>query len=100
MNTISPVKFWRNQKKIASLLGREGKIESYTIVHVPPAGFEVEAPYPVVLVNFGKSKYTAQLVDYQTKELKIGQKVKAVLRKIKEPDREGIIPYGIKFTPV
>lgn len=98
---ISPVKIWRHQKKIALLLGREGRIISWTVIRVPPAGYEEEAPYPVVLVELEKGKrLTAQLVDWQEEDLKIGQKVKAVYRRVRKPDLEGVIPYGIKFRPI
>ena len=99
--SISPVKIWRSQKKIQNLLGKVGTIISYSLVYVPPEGFESEAPYPVVLVEFpDKEKYTAQLVDWGEKDLKIGQKVQAILRKTRNPGLEGVIPYGIKFKPI
>ncbi len=95
----SPVKIWRNQKHIASLLGKEGKIVSWTMVRVPPAGFSSFAPYPVAVVALdGNRKITAQVVDYGT--VKIGMNVKVVLRRITEPSTEGIIPYGIKVKPL
>lgn len=100
MITQSPVKIWRGQKKIVRLLGKVGVIESFTIIRVPPVGFEGQAPYPVVLVSLGREKYVGQLVDYEKNSVSIGQKVKVVLRRVKEPSREGIIPYGIKFKPI
>jgi hypothetical protein len=96
----SPVKIWRNQKYIRDLLGQTGRIVSYTIVRVPPNGFASQAPYPVVLVSLKNNRVTAQLVDYDVKQLKIGQKVQAVLRKTKCIGKEGVIPYGVKFKPV
>ena len=61
---ISPVKIWRNQKKIASLLGKTGKIVSWTTIRTPPAGFAEQAQYPVVLVELdNKDRVMAQLVD-------------------------------------
>ncbi len=99
--SISPVKIWRNQKKITNTLGKEGKIISYSLVYVPPSGFENEAPYPVVLVETNdKERFVAQLIDWDKNDLSIGQKVKAVLRKTRNPGSEGIIPYGIKFKPI
>jgi len=78
---ISPVKVWRHQKEITYLLGREGKIISWTLIRVPPAGYERETPYPVVLVELEKTKrLVGQLVDWQFKDLKIGKRVKAVYR--------------------
>lgn len=98
---MSPVKILRNQKKIRNLLGQEGEIVTYTTVFVPPSGFESQAPYVVVVVQLinGK-KITAQLVDFDEQHLSIGQKVKTILRRTKDPGEEGIIPYGIKCTPI
>lgn len=98
---ISPVKIWRNQKKITSLLGRTGKIISWTIIRTPPASFMDQAPYGVVLVDLGGGgRLTAQLVDWQPKNLKIGQRVVTVVRRVTSPNADGVIPYGIKVKPV
>lgn len=96
----SPVKIWRNQKSIAKILGKTGKIVSWTVIRVPPAGFSSLAPYPVVLVELtGGERMTAQLVDWEEKYLTIGQRVVTVVRRVTEPNAEGIIPYGIKVKP-
>lgn len=98
---ISPVKIWRNQKKIQKILGLEGKILSWTKIYVPPSGFESQAPYVVVIVSLEKDRnYLAQLVEWEEKHLTIGQKVKSILRRTKEPGVEGVIPYGVKFKPI
>ena len=94
---VSPVKLWRNQKKIRESLGREGKIVSFTQISVPPLGFEAQAPYPVVLVDMGDKLQIGQLVDSELNDVRIGQKVKAIIRRVRQPDSEGVIPYGIKF---
>lgn len=98
---LSPVKIWRNQKKIQKFLGLNGKIVSWTRIHVPPSGFSNQAPYVVVIVQLDIGiRLTAQLVDWQEKHLAIGQKVKTILRRTKDPGEEGVIPYGIKFKPL
>ena len=97
----SPVKIWRNQKNIASLIGKTGTILSWTIVRVPPADFTDQAPYPVVLVELdGGKRVMCQLVDYDEKHLVFGQKVVTVVRRVTHPDADGIIPYGIKVKPL
>lgn len=98
--TISPVKIWRNQKKIQKLLGLEGIIISWTKIFVPPADFESQAPYVVAIVKFPEFCYTAQLVDFGEYHLKTGQKVQTILRRTRDPGTEGVIPYGIKFKPI
>lgn len=99
-NMISPVKIWRNQKHIREHLGKVGQIVTFTFIRVPPDGFEAHAPYPVVLVKLGDRNMVGQLVDFEASQLKVGQKVKAILRRVREPDAEGVIPYGIKFKPL
>ncbi|KKS97881.1 MAG: hypothetical protein UV73_C0004G0023 [Candidatus Gottesmanbacteria bacterium GW2011_GWA2_43_14] len=98
---ISPVKIWRNQKKIREILNQNGNIVSFTQVFVPPQGFESQAPYVVAIVKLESGRrYTAQLVDYDKKNLRVGQKVVTVLRRTRSAGDEGIIPYGIKFKPL
>lgn len=95
---ISPVKIWRRQKELRHILGKRGKILTWSFINVAPAAFKMLAPYPVVIVELDDgSKVTAQLVDYHKKDLKIGQKVIAVLRKVREVNSEDVIAYGIKF---
>jgi hypothetical protein len=98
---ISPVKIWRNQKKIATLVGVRGKIVSWTIISVPLSAFADQAPYPVVIVELeDKTRMTGQLVDWSQKDLAAGTKVKAVIRRLVKPDADGVIQYGIKFISI
>lgn len=97
----SPVKIWRNQKNIASLVRKIGTILSWTIIRVPPADYNDQAPYPVVLVEFENGmRYTCQLVDYDENHLAFGQKVITIIRRVTHPDQDGVIPYGIKVKPL
>lgn len=96
---ISPIKIWRNQKKIAQLVGKTGTIVAWTLIRVPPGDFTNQAPYPVVVVTLADRRITAQLVDWEEKHLVIGQKVVTVIRKVFETG-DGVIPYGIKVKPV
>lgn len=98
---LSPVKIWRNQKKVAELIGKTGRIISWTIVRVPPADFTDQAPYPVVVVELADEKrITAQLVDWTADELRFGQKVITVVRRVMRPTTEELIYYGIKVKPI
>ncbi len=96
----SPVKIWRTQKKISQHLGKKGVIVSFTLIRVPPLGFENQAPYPVVLVDLGKEKLIGQLVDWQWSDLRLGRQVEVVLRRVKSASQEAVIPYGFKFKPL
>lgn len=78
-------------------LSDKGKIVSYTIIRVPPKNFSFQAPYPVAIIELdGGGRITAQIADASQDEVKIGERVKIVLRKIQEEGKEGIICYGYK----
>lgn len=97
----SPVKLWRNQKYIRDLAQKTGTVISWTFIRVPPGGFAGLAPYPIVLVKLDNGNtITAQLVDYTSEHLATGTKVITVVRRIMDPNSDGVIPYGIKVRPV
>lgn len=97
----SPVKIWRNQKKIAQLLGKTGEIRSWTLIRVPPGDFMDQAPYPVVLVRLDDGRnIEAQLVDWLPEHIALGTKVKIVVRRVTHPDADGVITYGIKVKQI
>ncbi len=97
----TPVKSWRRSKKVASLLGKEGKILHLTYIRVPSREFVKQAPYPVVIVALAnEQRMIGQLVDWGQEDLVSGRKVIAILRRITTDDAEGIISYGIKFRPL
>lgn len=97
----SPVKLWRRQKFIPELLGKTGRIVSWTIIRTPPIGFKQYAPYIAALIEFDDGQRMAgQVVDVKLDEVRTGQKVEAILRKVREAEAEGVIPYGIKFRVV
>jgi uncharacterized OB-fold protein len=98
---LSPIKIWRNQKKIARLIGLTGEIISWTFIRVPPADFSSLAPYPVVLVRLENgNNLMAQMVDFTESDLVFGKKIVTVLRRVTEPNTDGIIPYFIKVKPI
>lgn len=95
---ISPVKIWRRQKIIREILGKEGRIISWTKIFISSASFKRQAPYFVILVELeDKKRVVGQLVDFDKEKLDFGLKVKAILRRVRETKEEDIIPYGVKF---
>jgi len=99
--TTSPVKLWRRQKDTVALIGKTGKIILWTIIRVPAKSFTDQAPYPVVIVKMDNGKkIVGQLVDWQKENLVAGQKVQAVLRRLKTEGKEDAIYYHIKFRPL
>ena len=98
---ISPVKIWRRQKDIRELLGKKGIILTWTIIYAAGTEFKNFAPYPVAIIQLDNGvKITASIADYEKAELKIGGKVKVILRKVREGDSEDVLVYGIKLKPI
>ena len=97
---ITPVKLWRRQKHVASLIGKTGTLLQWTVIRVPAKTFAKETPYPVVIVQMDNNeKMIGQLVDWQPADLTKGKRVIAVLRKSSPEDSESVIAYAIKFKP-
>jgi len=81
-------------------LPREGKLVTYTIIHTPAKGFSDEAPFAVGIVELdGGTRITAQVVDWNPDELKVGADVRIEFRKIQRDGTSGILCYGYKAVP-
>jgi uncharacterized OB-fold protein len=97
----SPIKNWRETKKIHEQLGKVGKIITWTKIYVAPSGFELEIPYLVAIVEFEKGKrMSVQVVNCDESEIREGMKVKTVVRRIGKTGLEEVIDYGIKVAPI
>ena len=65
------------------------------------AEFKKFAPYPVAIIKLENGeKLTAPIVDYKKEDLRIGKKVRVVLRKVRESGAEDVLVYGIKIKPI
>ena len=79
-------------------LSGKGEIVTYTIIHVGPEAFEKQVPYPVAIIKLEEGpQITAQIVDCNIDEVKIGMKVENTFRRIQEDGYTGAIYYGYKF---
>jgi len=77
---------------------RQGKIYSFTEVTAGPAGFELEVPYVLAIIELSEGpRLTAQVVGVGEKDVKIGDSVEMIFRRIMEDSEEGLIHYGYKF---
>jgi hypothetical protein len=82
-------------------LPKEGKILTYTVIHIPATPFKDEAPFAIAVVELeGGARITSQVVDCDPTSLKIGQKVRTEFRKIQESGEAGVLCYGYKCVPV
>ncbi|MCX6666885.1 MAG: Zn-ribbon domain-containing OB-fold protein [Euryarchaeota archaeon] len=89
-----------NKMKDFKLSGK-GEVVTYTITHVAPEHFEGQAPYPIAIIQLDEGpRITAQIVDCDINDVKIGMKVQSTFRKIQEDGWLGAIYYGYKFKPV
>lgn len=89
------------EKMVPFQLSGEGTVLSYTVVHDPAEGFEMQVPYVLALVKTPEGPVlTGQVVDLAPEEVSIGLKVRATFRKLREEGRAGVIHYGYKFAPI
>lgn len=100
----SPVKVWRNHKKVIKYINLQGVVLTWTKIFSAPSGYEKQAPYFVAIVKLdnppaaGEKKITAMVVDCDS--LKIGDKVKTVIRRLQEVASDEVIEYGIKCVKI
>ncbi len=97
--TVCPV-CRRKGKLVEYQFSGKGRIESYTVVYTPPDGMEDQAPYVLAIIKLDEGPMlTAQVVDVEPSEVKIGMPVELVFRRISEDGDSGLISYGYKFRP-
>ena len=88
----------RKGKIVMKQFSGKGKIYSFTEVTAGPAGFELEVPYLLAIVELDEGpRLTAQVVGVGEKDVKIGDRLEMIFRKIMEDSPEGLIHYGYKF---
>ncbi|MBI4879987.1 MAG: Zn-ribbon domain-containing OB-fold protein [Planctomycetes bacterium] len=81
-------------------LANTGKIETFTVIRVAPSDFEDEVPYAMAVIKLDDGvQVTAQVVDVDLDELKIGDRVRIEFRRISQDGEAGVIFYGYKFVP-
>jgi hypothetical protein len=79
-------------------LSGKGEVMTYSIIHVGPENFEEQIPYPIAIIKLEEGpQITAQIVDCDINEVKIGMKVESTFRKIQQDGSTGAIYYGYKF---
>lgn len=82
-------------------LSREGKIVTYTVIHVGPSQFASQTPYAMGIIEVAPgARLMTQIVDCDPDKLQIGMPVKLEFRKVLEDGEAGIIKYGYKAVPV
>jgi hypothetical protein len=78
-----------------------GTLYSFTTLYQAPLGYEGQVPYSIGIIKLDEGPMVeAQLTDANAEDLKIGQRVEMVTRKLREHGAEGLIVYGYKFRPI
>jgi uncharacterized OB-fold protein len=82
-------------------LPRTGKVVTFTVVRVPPAGFTEQTPLPIALVELANGiRVMVQVGDLSNPaDLRIGMPVRLEFRKIRSDGEAGVILYGHKAVP-
>ena len=82
-------------------LPREGKVLTYTVVRVPPAGFTEQTPLPIALVELAnRVRVMVQIGDVADPDaLEIGMPVRLEFRRVSSDGEAGVIFYGHKAVP-
>ncbi|MHA1722263.1 MAG: Zn-ribbon domain-containing OB-fold protein [Candidatus Baldrarchaeia archaeon] len=82
-------------------LSERGKVITWAVIYDPPRGFEKYVPYIIAIVELDDgTRIMTQITDCEPDEIRIGTRVYAVFRKIREEGESGIIYYGYKFKPL
>ena len=77
-----------------------GTLLSYTLQKESLAGFEDQEPMVFGLIKLENGvKIIAQIVDIPYENLRGGESLKAVFRKVRNDGESGQIYYGYKFGP-
>jgi uncharacterized OB-fold protein len=75
----------------------EGKILTYTIIHVASEAFSTQTPFAVAIIETKEgARLTAQVVDCTPEEVATGKEVILMLRCIQREGKAGILQYGYK----
>ncbi|MAH43298.1 transcriptional regulator [archaeon] len=81
-----------------------GEIESFTIIHNAPQGFEEQVPYIVAIIKTdGNVRISGQIIDIDVNEIEknnidlIGKKVSHIFRRLFQDNSSGLIHYGLKW---
>ena len=79
-------------------LPRKGRVVTFTVVRVPPAGFTEQTPLPIAIVELMEGlRVMVQIGDLaDPSELEIGMEVRLEFRRISWDGEAGLIFYGHK----
>ncbi|MGD8414332.1 MAG: Zn-ribbon domain-containing OB-fold protein [Candidatus Latescibacterota bacterium] len=87
----------RGEQFEAVTLPSDGKLVTFTAIHVPASNFKDEAPiaYAVVELEDG-TRISSQVTDCSPDDLKAGDPVRLEFRRVQHDGESGILCYGYK----
>ena len=81
-------------------LSHSARVVTYTVVHVPPADFMMEAPIALAIVETPEgARMMVQVVDCDPDQVHTGMDVSLEFRLIRKEGKGGILCYGHKAVP-
>lgn len=81
-------------------LSEKGRVLSWSVVRYPAEEFKNYAPYILGLIELEDgTRLVAQISDVSADEMRIGMRVRLVIRRAFEESESGIIRYTYKFVP-
>jgi len=90
----------RGTKHSTVVLRPEGKVLTWTVIHVGPSSHKHEVPYALAVVELADGpRITCQVVDVDPAMVKGGMNVRLEFRRIQEDGEAGVIAYGHKAVP-
>jgi uncharacterized OB-fold protein len=82
-------------------LSEDGTLITHTVVRIGSDKFSKETPFAVGIIELNDGvRITAQLADVDPDDLRSGQKVRMVFRKVQEDGKAGILCYGYKAVVI
>ena len=70
-----------------------GVIESFTVIRVPPEGFEGHTPYAIAIIRLDEGTNISGQIAGNIEDVAIGRRVRPVFRKITQDGDAGLIHY-------
>jgi len=92
------IKIWRENENLNLWIGIKGQIISYTQIY--GTNSNDNNPYYVTLVKLDNGIFSTLSIVSESIDIKIGDQVVLVLRRIKDPSKESIVEYGIKAKKI
>jgi uncharacterized protein len=78
----------------------EGKLLTYTIIHVGPSQFADQVPYAVGIVEMkDQVRLLCQVADCDLQKIETGMPVRIEFRRVSQDGDAGILNYGYKCVP-